>query len=476
MKCSAYALREESPYVRREGRIAMKTMRVDATQGSIMRSVFIYAIPLFLTTLLQQLFNAVDLAVLGNMADTTAVAAVGVTTSITHLLLNLFIGFSSAVKVILARQIGARDREGIERTIGMSVIIPMASGIILAVVGIIAAPFLLQLTSCPADCMEGATVYLRIYFGVAPAILLYNFGSSVLTASGDTSRPLYYMAACGALNVILNIVLCLILPQKVAAVAIATAASQVLGAVLVWWRLFRMDGICKVVWSRIRWSTQALVGIVKFGTPMAVSATLYPICNILLQSGINEIGVSAIAGNSAGSTLESLIAGMPSAFSATTTAFMGQNIGARKPDRVKKSFFYCVSIGTLLTLIPSVFIYITRDFWLGFIITDDAMAYEYAYMRMQCVLLIYAVSAISNCCSHAIQSFGYPFYGTVASLVSVFGFRMIWLNFVYPYFAPSFFHLVICFTISWGINLLFQTAGFAFYYSRFLKGRYKKRI
>ncbi len=441
-----------------------------------MRSVFIYAIPLFLTTLLQQLFNAVDLAVLGNMADTTAVAAVGATGPLTSLLLNLFVGFASAVKVILARQIGARDRDGIERTIAMSLIIPVASGLLLATVGTAIAPMLLKLTSCPADCFEGAAVYLRIYVASAPAILLYNFGSSILTASGDTKRPLYYMAVCGLLNVILNVILCLILPQKVAAVAIATAASQVLGAALVWRRLFRMDSICKVVWSRIRWSTQSLITIFKFGIPLVISSILYPICNVLIQSGINEIGVSAIAGNSAGTTLETFVMGIPSAFATTTTAFMGQNIGARKIDRVKKSFFCCISMGALLTLIPSVLLYVTGDFWLGFILTDDALAYDYAYMRMRCVLLIYAVSAISNCCSHAIQTFGYPFYGTLASLVSVFGFRMIWMNFIYPSFAPSFFHLVICFTISWGINLLFQTVGFAVYYSRFLKGRYKKRI
>ncbi len=454
----------------------MKMTRVDATQGSLMRSVFIYAIPLFLTTLLQQLFNAVDLAVLGNMADTTAVAAVGATSALTSLLLNFFVGFASAVKVILARQIGARDREGAERTIGMSLILPVASGILLAVVGLTLTPLLLRMTSCPVECIDGAAIYLRIYIASAPAILLYNFGSAVLTASGDTQRPLYYMAACGVLNVVLNVILCLILPEKVAAVAIATAASQILGAVLVWLRLFRMDGICKVVWSRIRWSTQSLISIFKFGIPMVISSVLYPICNVLIQSGINEIGVSAIAGNSAGSTLEMLVAGIPSAFSTTTTAFMGQNIGAQKTDRVKKSFFYCLSLGALLTLIPSLLLYVTGDFWLGFILTDDASAYEYAYMRMRCVLLIYAISAISNCCSHAIQSFGYPFYGTAASLVSVFGFRMIWMQFIYPYFAPSFFHLVLCFSISWGINLLFQTVGATVFYRRFLKGKYRKKI
>lgn len=454
----------------------MKISRVDATQGSLVRSIFIYAIPLFLTTLLQQLFNAVDLAVLGNMADTTAVASVSATSSITGLMLNLFVGFSSAVKIILARQIGARDREGVERTVGMSFIIPVAAGILLAVVGVLLSPAFLEWTSCPEECMVGATVYLRFYMAAAPAILLYNFGSSVLTASGDTQRPLYYMAACGLLNVVLNVVLCLILPQKVAAVAIATAASHILGALLVWMRVFRMDGICKAVWSKIRWNTASLISIFRFGIPLVISSVLYPLCNLMIQSGINGIGVSAIAGNSAATTLETFVMGINGAFGTTTTAFMGQNIGAQKTDRVKKSFFYCVSIGFLLTFGLSMFFYLTGDFWLGFILTDDAKAYEYAYTRMQCVLMIYAIGTINTCCSHAIQSFGYPLYGSLTSIVCVFGFRTFWMQFVYPYFAPSFFHLAVCYTLSWGLLLLFSIVGIIIYFKRFLKGKYRKNV
>lgn len=462
-------------HMEKEG-IAVKISRVDATEGSLVRSIFIYAIPLFLTTLLQSLFNAVDLAVLGNMADTTAVASVGATGAITGLLLNLFVGFSSGVKVILARQIGARDHRGIENTISMSLILPVGAGLLLAIFGLFFAPVFLQWTSCPADCIDGATVYLRYYLAAAPAILLYNFGSSILTASGDTQRPLYYIMACGALNVVLNIILCLIMPQKVAAVAIATASSQILGAVLVWARLFRMDGFCKVVWKKIRWSGQALSSILRFGIPLVISSTLYPICNLMIQSGINEIGVAAMAGNSAGTTIETLVMGFNGAFGTTTTAFMGQNLGAQKFDRVKKSFFYCLSIGTVLTFVASMFFYLTGDFWLGFILGEDLAAYEFAYMRMQCVLLIYAIGTINTCCGHGIQAFGYPFYGSVTSIVCVFGFRTVWLQFVYPYFAPSFFHLVFCYTLSWGLLFLFSVVGFTVYYRRFLKGKYKKKI
>ena len=454
----------------------MKISRVDATQGSLVRSIFIYAMPLFLTTLLQQLFNAVDLAVLGNMADTTSVAAVSATGSITGLMLNLFVGFSSAVKVILARQIGAKDEKGIQKTVSMAFLIPVMAGALLFVVGIFFSHLFLELTHCPETCIDGATVYLRYYMAAAPAILLYNFGSSILTSSGDTQRPLYYMAACGLLNAVLNIILCITLEQKVAAVAIATAASQVLGAFLVWRRLVRMDGVCKVVWSKIRWSTDSAIRVFQFGIPLVITSTLYPLCGLMMQSAVNEIGVSAIAGNRAAETLETLIMGINSSFAATVTVFMGQNIGAQKLDRVKKSFFYCVSIGVGLMLIASTFFYLTGDFWLKFILGNDFAAYDYAHIRMQCVLAIYAVATINGCYSSAIQSFGYPVYGSLISILCVFGFRTIWTQWVYPQFAPSFFYVTVCYTISWGLMLLFNTVAFIYLYRRFLKGKYRRKI
>lgn len=462
------------------GGIAMKISRVDATQGSLVPSIFVYAIPLFLTTLLQSLFTAVDLAVLGNMADISSVASVSATSSITSLLVNTFVGLASGIKVILARQIGARHKEDIEHTVGMSLILPVVIGAFIAIVGSVLAPQFLIWTDCPNDCLEGAILYLRLYIIAAPAVLLYNFGSSVLTASGDTQRPLYYMAASGILNVVLNIILCLILPQKVLAVAVATVASQVLGAFLIIMRLIRMDGYCKVVISKIRWNTHAFVNILRYGVPMMISTVLYPICNLQIQTGVNAIGVNAIAGNTAATTLETFVMGINSSFSATTTAFMGQNLGANKRDRVKKSFFYCVFIGAGIAFVLSMFFYLTGDFWLGFILTDNVDAYSYAYERMKCVLMIYAVATINGCCTHAIQAFGYPFYGSFVSILCVFVFRMIYLNFIYPgivaKIGPSFFHLMFCYTLSWGLLLLFSVGGFIYFYTRYLKGKYRRNI
>ena len=452
----------------------MKLRNVDATQGSLVRSIFIYAIPLFLTTLLQHLFNAVDIAVLGNMADSTAVAAVGATGPLTSLLVTTFVGLASATKIILARYIGANDAQNIKSTVDVAVILPLAIGAVMALVGWIMAPYMLMWTGCPESCFHDAEIYLRLYVCSAPAILFYNFGSSVLTASGDTQRPLYYMMACGALNVILNVILCIVLPQKVMAVAIATASSQVLGATLVFNRWIHMEGVCRLIVSKIRWSSVGFVRVLHYGVPLMVSSMLYPISNLQIQSAINNISVSAIAGNSAATTIETLsAAGINNAFATAVTAFMGQNIGAQKHDRVKKSFFYCIFFSVSISIVVSIFFYLARDFFLSFILTNDTEAYGFAYQRMQCVLMFYGIASASGCLSHAIQAFGYPIYGTTVSIISVFCFRVIWMQFIYPIFAPSFFHLVLCFTLSWTLLLAFNIGGFIYFYRRYEKGKYK---
>ena len=453
----------------------MRIKSIDATRGSLVGSIFAYSIPLFLTTLLQQLFNAVDIAVLGNMADSSAVAAVGATGPITSLLVGIFVGFASATKIILARYIGADDEQNIKRTMDVAVILPLAIGAIMAVVGWFLSPYMLIWTGCPESCFSDAEIYLRLYVCSAPAILFYNFGSSVLTASGDTQRPLYYMMACGVLNVVLNVILCIFLPQKVMAVAIATAASQLLGGLLVFNRWIRMDGVCRLILSKIRWSTVGFVRVLHYGLPLMVSSMLYPISNLQIQSAINNISVSAIAGNSAASTIETLGAsGINSAFATATTAFMGQNIGAKKHDRVKKSFFYCLIFSISISVVVSLSFYLAKDFFLSFILTNDTEAYSFAYLRMQCVLLFYGIASANGCLTHAIQAFGYPIYGTTVSIISVFGFRVVWMQFIYPIFAPSFFHLVFCFTLSWSLLLAFNIGGFIYFYRRYIKGKYKK--
>ena len=218
---------------------------VNSTEGPLVPSIIKYSIPIAIGALIQVLFNAADIMVLGNWADSVAVAAVGATAPIVGLVVNSFVGLAGGTNVILAHSVGAKDNERIKRTVDTSLILSVSIGVILAFVGLFFADWFLGVSDCPEECIAGASLYLKIYFASAPFLMLYNFGAAILRVTGDTQRPLYYLIACGILNVVLNFILCVTLTQKVAAVAIATFASQVLGAILVMIRLLKMDGPCK---------------------------------------------------------------------------------------------------------------------------------------------------------------------------------------------------------------------------------------
>ena len=451
----------------------LKATKIDATQGPILKLIILYTIPLILSTLVQSLFNAVDIVVLGNMADSAAVASVGATTAIVHLIVNTFVGLSNGTKIILTRQIGARDREGVQKTVDTSLISACVGGFLIMIVGMILSAPILNWTNCPSDCFDGALVYLRLYMLAAPAVLVYNYGSAILRASGDTQRPLYYILACGLLNVILNIVLCLILPQKVAAVAIATAASQYLGAVLVVRRLCRSNDICRTVLSRLRWCTSTFLHIMRYGLPVAFTQALYPLSNLQIQTAVNSFEVAGIAGSSAATTVDTLSSSCISALGTTTMAFIGQNLGAENHDRVKKSFKTCLLLNFCIGLTTGLFFYCTGRFWLRMILGNDLAAIEYAMIKMGFVTRFGAISALNAILSNAIQAFGYPSLTTVSSVACVFGVRTFWMQFIYPHFQ-TFEWLMACFTTTWILLLIVHLLFFGVIYARYKKGVYRR--
>lgn len=446
---------------------------VDATKGSILPLIIVYATPLIISTLIQSLFNAVDIAVLSNMANAHAVASVGATTSIIHLILHTFVGLAAGAKLILARQIGMQDAESIHKTVSTSLITAVFVGIIVAIVGVIYAPDFLRLTKCPAECFDGAVLYTRIYLGAAPAILIYNFGSSIITAAGDTQRPLYYILAGGVLNAVLNIVLCLILPEKVMAVAIATASSQVLGSVLVILRLCKMDGDCKLDLKSIRFSWSAFGKLIRYGAPIAFNSALYPLANLQIQSAINSFGVAATAGCSAATTIESVPSAFVTSFGTTASVFVGQNLGANKPDRVKKSFALCILLGVVTAGIIGSALYLSGEFWLALLVDRDPDAISYGMIRMFYLCLFYFIVGANNSMTNTIQAYGYSSFTAILSIFSVLIFRIIWMHFVYPHFE-TFDNLMLCFLVSWILVLAANIIALTIIMIRYKKGIFKK--
>ena len=442
----------------------LKARSVDATHGPIVKKIILYALPLLISTLIQKLFNAVDIVVLGNMADGVAVAAVGATTAIVSLIVDSFIGLSSGTKIIFSRHFGAKNEEKIKETEDTSLILGVVLGFAVAVFSIIFAPWFLEITKCPEDCFDAAVLYIRVYCCSAPAIMIYNFGSSVLTASGDTQRPLYYIIAGGVLNAVMNIILCLLLTEKVLAVAIATASSQLLCAVLVVFRLCKMEGLGKLVIKNIRFSWQSLGKILRFGLPLALNHALYPIANLQIQTAINDYGVSAVAGSSAASTYDAILSAFASPFGTTCSTFMGQNFGAGNEKRAKKSFWNCLWLALVVGAVGGIgFFMLAKPVLLPLVLGSDAAAVEFGHCKMFFVAAFYWMPALNSVFSNSINAYGYSIITSLSSIVCIFGFRMFWMREIYnPWHhmqlenMEGFKWLMACFTVSWAILLIFN--------------------
>lgn len=451
----------------------MAAKRIDATQGPIVRQILVYSIPLILSTLIQQLFHAVDLAVLGNMADTAAVAAVGATSSTISLLTVVFTSISAGTRVLLARFLGEKSTERVQRTIDTSILFALVSGVLLAVLGWVAAPFMMELTDCPENCVDSAVLYIRVYFCAAPGILLYNFANAILTTSGNTRSPLYYMIFSGVLNAGLNVLLCLILPNKVMAVAVATAASQILGAVLCLIRLCSGKDAVRLEPAKMKWNTRIFGKMLGQGIPIALYSALFPLATLQIQTAINSFGVAGVAGSSAAGTLENISSSFVGNIGTATSVFIGQNLGARKPERVWSSFRNCLWMNFAIGSVLGVFFYTTGRFWLGLLLPGDPAAVDYAMVRMSFIMLFYGINGINAVLTHTLQSFGYSALSTINSVVGVLVFRVFWMSVVYPKYEtyPS---LMCCFLVSWLLLLATNIGMSTVVLLRYRKGHYKR--
>lgn len=448
--------------------------RVDTTQGSLVKPILSFTLPLILTTLMQHLFTITDKAVLGNIASSTAVASVGVTATITGLTINGFSGLSAGTGIVLARFVGEKDREKIKSTIETALVSCLAFGVLIAIFGVSLAPTLLRLINCPEECFEGAVIYLRIYIAAAPAIMLYNFGSSIIRTLGDTKRPLHYITLSGIINVVLNLILCFVLPQKVAAVAIATIVAKIISALLITRRIFQMDDIVDISLKNVRFHFDAFKLIFRFGIPISISNLLLPLANLQISPAINSFGVDAVAGNSTASSLQTVISSISGGFGTATATFMGQNIGAKQPERVKKSFWYCLAFSAGICAAVGTFLHLTGEFWIGLIIGDPSQAtLDYGMARMFFLVQFTFIDATKAVLGRALHAYGYPTFGSISAILFTLGFRVLWMWFIYP-LNPTFNMIMLCFPISWSLNLLFFTVAVFIIGRRYQRGIYRK--
>lgn len=431
----------------------LKRRTIDATQGPILKNFITFAIPIAIGGIIQTLFNAADMAVLGNMASSVAVAAVGATANIISFLVNTFIGLSGGTQVVLAHACGEKNPRKINRTVNTALIMAAVLGVALMFVGLFCADWFLDLTKCPKDCFDGASLYMKIYFFGVPAILIYNYGAAIIRVSGDSQRPLYYLIASGALNVVLNLVLCIIMSEKVAAVAIATVVSQLLGAVLVMHRLITIDSDCRFNIKHLSFDFVSFRKMMLVGIPCALNSSLYSISNLQIQSAINGFGSAATAGNVAATNFEGAVASFTSAVATTSLTFIGQNIGAKKPDRIKRILVIGCIIGFAVGFVLGYGILAFGKELMTIFVGNDTLAIEAGFIRMKNLLSLYCVAAVSGVLGSAIQAFGYAFITMLNSVFSVLILRVVWMSFIFPYFN-TLENLYFCYFVSWTLNFI----------------------
>lgn len=447
--------------------------RINATEGPILSQMLRYSFPLLLSTLVQQLFNSVDIAVLGNFADTVSVAAVGSTSSMKNLLMYFFYGISAGMCVILARALGSHDAEKVKRTADTAILFALGGGIFLAVAGWFAAPTLMRWTECPADCFDASVLYLRAYFIAAIPILLQNFASGMLNTSGNTRSSLYFMLAGGTSKVILNILFCLLLPNKVLAVALGTGLSQLLWAILALLRLSTGLDPVHLRLDDLKPDLRTLGLILSQGIPISLYRCLFPLANLQITAAVNSFGSVVIAGNSAAFALENIISAFVSTVGSACAVFIGQNLGAEQPNRVYRSFWHCIFLDLAIITPLCISMYFSGRFWLKLLLPDSPESIDFAMIRMFFVLLFYGLHGINSILTQTLQSFGYSSLSSLSSVICVFGVRVIWMTFIYPHYQ-TYSALAACFLVSWIFLFVLTLAMTAVVLLRYRKGKYKK--
>ncbi len=420
--------------------------------GALLPKLCAFAFPLALSSILQLLFNAADIVVVGKFAGNTALAAVGSTGALINLIVNLFIGLSVGTNVLVARYYGSGQRKELRETVHTSIATSLVAGVILIFLGFFLAKPLLALMGSPADVIDQATLYMQIFFLGMPANMLYNFGAAVLRSVGDTKRPLYFLLLAGVVNVILNLLFVICFHLGVAGVAIATIISQYISAVLVFICLLRSNGPYHLRLQELRITKDKLIGLAKIGLPAGMQGAIFSISNVLIQSSINSFGSTAMAGSTAAANIEGFVYAAMNAFHQAALSFTGQNLGAKKYDRIGKVMWNCVLLVTLVGFIFGMGAYLLGTPLLS-IYSSDPDVISYGLERMLCICTIYFLCGIMDVFVGSLRGMGFSIAPMIVSIVGVCGFRVLW---IYTVFAAqrSLFVLYLSYPISWILTAL----------------------
>ncbi len=438
----------------------VKNHEIDFTQGTLLKKIIVYALPIIGVNLLQLFFTAADVAVLGIFTNDQAVAAVGATSQIVNLMIGFFVGLSVGANVLVARAVGAKDKERARRLVGTSIIISIAFGIVIMIVGILMTESLLVWTKCDPAVLPYAAKYLKIYFLGMPIIMLYNFCSSILRAVGDTLRPLVFLASSGIANIFLNIFFILALGLDVEGVAIATVVSQLISAVGSLVIMFRNDGYAKIEKSSLKIYKKEFRDIFAIGLPLGLSKCTFSLANVIIYSNINALGDLVMTANSIAREFDAFILETMHGISLASLAVISQNLGARKIDRIKKTIFLALMLVISVGLFLGVMLYIFGAALCG-IMTDTALVIEYCMIRIVVVGAPYVLCGILSVLLESIRALGYSTTALIISMISNIALRLVWIWFIYPYLkvegdvVHNLTMICLVWPISWIVSIFF---------------------
>ena len=428
-----------------------KSYEIDMCSGPLLSRILLFAIPLICSGVLQLVFNATDIIVVGRFVSSNAMAAVGSTSSLINLLVNFFIGISVGANVLVARFRGANDFDDAQETVQTALITAVAGGFVLIALGILLARPMLVWMATPDEVISQAVLYMRVYLIGMPATMLYNFGAAILRAVGDTRRPLYFLTLAGLVNVAGDLLFVLVLDMGVAGVAVATVISQIISATLIVLCLMRQDGMCNVNLRRMRFHRDKFLRIMQVGLPAGLQSVIFNISNVLIQSSINSFGATVVAGNTAASNIEGFVYTSMNALYQTSLSFTSQNLGARQFGRIDKILVRCLALVFVIVLVLGNGAHLLGQTLLG-IYTSETEVIAYCMMRLGVVSVTYCLCGMMDVVAGSVRGLGYSILPMLVSLVGACVFRIIWIFTVFQW-QHTLFSLYISYPISWALTI-----------------------
>ena len=445
----------------------MKLQSNSMTEGPILKNMILFTVPVILTSLLQLLFNAADLVVVGRYCGSLSVAAIGSTGAITNLIVNLFMGLSVGAGVTVAHVLGSQNDVAVHRTVHTAIPTALISGLILTVIGIPMTRPMLRWMDTPDTVLGLSATYMEIYFGGIIFTMVYNFCSAILRAAGDSKSPLIYLTLAGVVNVILNLIFVIKFHMNVEGVAFATVISQAVAAVLVVMALMRRTDACKFFPRKMRFYKQQFLKMVQIGLPAGIQGSLFSISNVMIQSSVNSFGDVFMSGNAAAANIEGFVYCMLNAHQQTALTFIGQNTGARKFERARKTLWLCLASVTVVGLTAGSIAYLSAPHLLHIYIPDSPEAIRYGITRMAFISLPYFLCGLMDVTTGALRGMGSSIAPMVVSVVGICVLRIVWIKTIFQ--IPALHTpqcLYVTYPISWIVTLAAQLVIFFKVYKR----------